>query len=109
MQSFDKRTLAWINFTLHHAREHGWEPFILYRLSDHESLEKNASFFHHGHWIYQGSVSELRPGGITFSWEDAIALSEQRWSPTLQIGTRPDLYAEFEAQYYKQQNLHSKL
>jgi hypothetical protein len=110
--SLSEKEQAWVYFTYAHAKEHGWEPFHAYQIVKKHTTEfhkKSASFLHHGHWVYEGSVSELQPGGVTMSLEDAISLSFQRWSPSLQVGTRPDLYVDFEADYVKKQNLLRRL
>ena len=112
---------AWIDYTWAHAKEHGWEPFVVYRITNGTQVafyKKPAGFLHQGVWIYQGSVSELCPYGVGMTREEAEALSVQRWSfprcgtctsPTdwmstrLGTGTRPDLYAAFEVELYKEQ------
>jgi hypothetical protein len=112
LKSLSEKTQAWVKFNYHHAREHGWEPFHVYQIVKECEIEfhkKPPSFLHHGRWIFQGSVSELQPGGMTISLEDAISLSLQRWSPSLQTGTRPDLYIDFETEYVKKQNLFQRL
>jgi len=95
---------AWIDYTWAHANEHGWEPFVVYRVQNGNEVEfykKPGGFLHQGVWIYQGSVSELCPFGIRMTREDAEALSTQRWSARLRAGSRPDLYATFEIEYHK--------
>ena len=112
MMSNSEKIQAWVQFTYNHAKEHGWEPFYAYQIvKEHktEFYQKPTSLLHRGTWIYEGSVSELQPGGVTISMKDAISLSMQRWSPSLQMGTRPDLYVEFEANYIKQQNLFQRM
>ena len=96
---------AWIDYTWAHAREHGWEPFVVYRVrhgNEVELYQKSGALLHQGNWIYQGSVSELCPYGASMTREDAEALSAQRWSARLGTGTRPDLYAAFEVGFYKE-------
>ena len=97
-------------YTWTHAKEHGWEPFLVYRIVNDDQIEfyqKSGSFLHHGNWIYEGSISELQPSGLSMTYEDAVSLSKQRWSPRLGVGTRPDLYAAFEVTYVKQ--LHDRM
>ena len=97
---------AWIDYTWADAREHGWEPFVVYRITKGTQIEvykKSGALLHQGNWIYQGSVSELAPYGAGMTREDAEALSAQRWSARLGTGTRPDLYAAFEVGFYKEQ------
>ncbi len=96
---------AWIDYTWMHAKEHGWEPFVVYRIVNGNEMEfykKPGALLHKGVWIYCGSVSELRPYGDTMTREEAEALSLQRWSARLGAGTRPDLYAAFEVAFYKE-------
>lgn len=97
---------AWIDYTLAHAKEHGWEPFVVYCVrhgNEVELYQKSGALLHQGNWIYQGSVSELRPYGAGMTREDAEALSAQRWSAQLGTGTRPELYVAFEVELYKEQ------
>jgi len=97
---------AWIDYTWAHAKEHGWEPFVVYRIvngTDVEFYKKPSAFLHQGVWIYCGSVSELAPYGAGMTRKDAEALSAQRWSARLGAGTRPELYAAFEVEFYKGQ------
>lgn len=99
---------AWIDYTREHAKEHGWEPFVVYRITNGAEVEfykKPGGLLHQGNWIYQGSVSELSPYGAGMTREEAEALSVQRWSPRLGIGMRPDLYAAFEVDFYKRQGV----
>jgi len=103
---------AWIDYTWAHAKEHGWEPFVVYRIVNGNEMEfyrKSGAFLHKGTWIYQGSVSELSPYGDTMTREEAEALSLQRWSARLGAGTRPDLYAAFEVVFYKENSGKSSL
>jgi len=98
---------AWIDYTWAHAKEHGWEPFVVYQIvngTDVEVYKKPGAFLHTGTWIYCGSVSELCPYGVRMTREEAEALSLQRWSARLGAGTRPDLYAAFEVQYDKEKS-----
>jgi hypothetical protein len=106
LKGLSEKVQAWVYFNYHHAREHGWEPFQAYQIIKERTTEfykKPASLLYRGKWIYEGSVSELQPYGKILSLEDAVSLSFQRWSPSLQIGTRPDLYVEFETNYMKHQ------
>ena len=96
---------AWIHHTWLHAKENGWEPFVIYTYDSWgrptEYVQKPGAMFHAGNWVYQGTISELQPNGVLISKQDASALSRQRWSPTYRNGTRPDLYEEFEERYRK--------
>lgn len=97
---------AWIDYTWAHAKEHGWEPFVVYQIvngTEMEFYKKPGGLLHRGSWIYQGSVSELSPYGVSMTRQEAEALSLQRWSARLGAGTRPDLYAAFEVEFYKEQ------
>ncbi len=112
LKGLTEKAQAWVQFNYHHARENGWEPFQAYQIMKERTTEfhkKPASMLHRGRWIYQGSVSELQPYGSGISLEDATSLSFQRWSPSLQVGTRPDLYIEFETSYLKNQTLLQRL
>ena len=112
LKGLSEKVKEWVKFNYHHAKEHGWEPFQAYQVIKEHTTEfhKNpASLLHRGRWIYQGSVSELQPYGIGMTLEEAMSLSFQRWSPSLQIGTRPDLFVEFETNYVKNQTMYQRL
>lgn len=112
LKGLSEKVQAWIRYNYYHAREHGWEPFQAYQIVKEHTTEfhkKPGSMLHRGRWIYQGSVSELQPYGVAMSLEDAVSLSFQRWSPSFQVGTRHDLYVEFEADYMKNQTLIQRL
>jgi len=101
---------AWAEFNYKDALENGWEEFKCILIENNMTQIKNypSSTFYRGKWIYQGSVSELEPFGHQITRHDAVFLSIQRWSPTLLLGTRPDLYNVFERHYHKKK-LESKL
>ncbi len=102
-----KKPRAWVEFTLAHALEHGWEEFTVYQTRKdkatgekiEEEIEMPGSMLHDGAHIYEGSVTDKCPGGKQLIHKDAMSLSKQRWAPKEKKGTHSDLYAEFEASY----------
>lgn len=105
-----RKPRAWINFTLKHALEHGWEPFVVHeKRKDKKTgeviegeIEMPGSILHEGAWIYDGSVTEKNPVGKQMIHKDAMSLSKQRWAPKNKTGTHPELYEEFEASYVEE-------
>ncbi len=105
-----RKPRAWVDFTLQHALENGWEPFVVYQTKKDkktgeeivEEIEMAGSELHDGAWVYEGSVTEKCPTGKQIIQKDAMSLSKQRWAPKTKEGTHPDLYAEFEAQYVEE-------
>ena len=96
-----KKPRAWVEFTLKHALENGWESFTIHQASKdketgekvEEVIEMPASVFHDGAHIYKDSVSTEHPAGKQLIHKDAMSLSKQR-----KENNHPT-YAEFEAQY----------
>jgi hypothetical protein len=96
-----KKPRAWVEFTLKHALENGWESFtILQKRKDKETntvieeqIEMPGSMLHEGAHIYEDSINDEHPQGRQLIHKDAMSLSKQRKEsghPT---------YAEFEASY----------
>jgi hypothetical protein len=102
-----KRPRAWVDFTLAHALENGWESFTVYQSKknkvtgekEDEEIEMPASVLHDGAHVYDGSVTEKNPTGKQLIHKDAMSLSKQRWAPKDKIGTHEELYAEFLESY----------
>jgi hypothetical protein len=96
-----KKPRAWVEFTLKHALENGWEAFTIHQNSKdketgekvEEVIEMPASVFHDGAHIYKDSVSTEHPSGKQLIHKDAMSLSKQRKE------NNHSTYAEFEAQY----------
>ncbi len=105
-----RKPRAWVDFTLQHALENGWEPFVVYQTkkdkatgeSIEEEIEMAGAELHEGAWVYEGSVTEKCPTGKQIIQKDAMSLSKQRWAPKTKVGTHEELYAEFEAQYVEE-------
>jgi hypothetical protein len=91
-----KKPRAWVEFTLKHALENGWESFTITQKKkdgEIEEIEMPASIYHEGAHIYEDSISEKTPNGKQIIHKEAMSLSKQRKEaghPT---------YAEFEAEY----------
>jgi hypothetical protein len=102
-----KKPRAWVDFTLQHALQNGWEPFTVYQTRKdkltgetiEEEIEMPGSILHDGAYVYEGSVTEKQPAGKQIIQKDAMSLSKQYWSPKGKTGTHPELYEEFEAAY----------
>jgi hypothetical protein len=96
-----KKPRAWVEFTLKHALENGWEPFtVLQKKKDKETntvteeqIEMPGSTLHNGAYIYEDSVSDKTPEGRQIIHKEAMSLSKQRKE------SNHATYAEFEAQY----------
>jgi hypothetical protein len=105
-----KKPRAWVDFTLKHALENGWEAFTVYQTKKdketgekiEEEIEMPASILHDGAYVYEGSVTDKCPTGKQLIHKDAMSLSKQRWAPKEKKGTHPELYAEFEASYVEE-------
>ena len=105
-----RKPRAWVDFTLKHALEHGWEAFTVYQTKKdkatgekvEEEIEMPASELLNGAHIYKDSVDEKHPNGKQLINKDAMSLSKQRWAPKEKTGTHHALYQEFEASYVEE-------
>ena len=106
-----RKPRAWVDFTLAHALENGWEAFTVYQTKKdkdsgekiEEEIEMPGSILHDGAHVYEGSVTEKTPAGKQIIHKDAMSLSKQRWAPKEAKGTHPELYKEFEASYVEEE------
>ena len=106
-----RKPRAWVDFTLHHALENGWESFTVFQTKKDketgekidEEIEMSASVLHEGAHVYNGSVTEKTPAGKQLIHKDAMSLSKQRWAPKDKKGTHGELYAEFETAYVEEE------
>ena len=106
-----RKPRAWVDFTLHHALENGWESFTVFQTKKDketgekidEEIEMSASVLHEGAHVYDGSVTEKTPAGKQLIHQGAMSLSKQRWAPKDKKGTHPELYAEFEEAYVEEE------
>ena len=102
-----RKPRAWVEFTLKHAQENGWEAFVVYQTKKdkitgekiEEEIEMPGSVLHNGEHVYEDSVTEKKPEGRKMIHKEAMSLSKQRWAPKEKKGTHPELYEEFEASY----------
>jgi hypothetical protein len=105
-----RKPRAWVDFTLQHALQNGWEAFTVYQTKkdkvtgekEEEEIEMPGSVLHDGAYVYQGSVTEKTPAGRQLIHKDAMSLSKQRWAPKDKKGTHQALYEEFEATYVEE-------
>ena len=106
-----RKPRAWVDFTLAHALENGWESFTVYQTKKDketgekidEEIEMPGSVLYDGAHVYEGSVTEKTPAGKQLIHKDAMSLSKQRWAPKEAKGSHPELYAEFEASYVEEE------
>jgi hypothetical protein len=102
-----RKPRAWVDFTLKHALENGWEAFTVYQTKKdkvtgektEEEIEMPASELLNGAHVYKDSVDEKHPAGKQLIHKDAMSLSKQHWAPKEKAGTHHALYQEFEASY----------
>ena len=102
-----RRPRAWVDFTLKHAQENGWESFTIFQTKKNketgkkevEEIKMEESVFHDGTYIYQNSVNEKNPTGKKMIQKDAMSLSKQRWTAKDSTGTHKSLYEEFLSTY----------
>ncbi len=105
-----RKPRAWVDFTLQHALQNGWETFTVFQTKKdketgekvEEEIEMPGSILHDGAYVYDGSVTDKTPAGKQLIHKDAMSLSKQRWAPKEKKGTHPDLYEEFEASYVEE-------
>jgi hypothetical protein len=106
-----RKPRAWVDFTLAHALENGWESFTVFQTKKdkesgekiEEEIEMPASILHDGAHVYEGSVTDKTPAGKQLIHKDAMSLSKQRWAPKEKKGTHPELYEEFETAYIEEE------
>ncbi len=81
-----RKPRAWVDFTLKHALENGWECFTIHQTKKdketgekmEEEIEMPGSVLHEGAHVYEGSVTEKTPSGKQLIHKDAMSLSKQR-------------------------------
>ena len=96
-----RKPRAWVDFTLKHALENGWEAFTIHQTHKdketgekvEEEIEMPASVLHDGAHIYADSITEKSPSGRQLIHKEAMSLSKQRKE------SGHATYAEFEASY----------
>ena len=96
-----KKPRAWVEFTLKHALDNGWESFTIHQSHKdkdtgekvEEDIEMPPSALHNGVHVYKDSVGEAHPNGRQIIHKEAMSLSKQRKE------VNHPTYAEFEAQY----------
>jgi hypothetical protein len=90
---------AWVTFVGEHARANGWPAFPakvtatdkLTKVKTESIVEMPESEEKDGKYVF--------PDGKAFNHKHAMSLSKAYWVAAKKVGTRQDLYAEFEAQY----------
>ena len=90
-----RKPRAWVEFTLKHALENGWESFTITQKKNNEieEITMPASTLHEGAHIYEDSISDKTPNGKQIIHKEAMSLSKYR-----KESGHPS-YTEFEAQY----------
>jgi hypothetical protein len=93
---------AWVEYTLKHAIENGWEAFVIRQSkTDKDTKEKVEEEIEmlgsvqneDGAYVYEDSITEKAPKGRQINHKEAMSLSKQR-----KDGGH-ESYAEFEATY----------
>jgi len=105
-----KKPRAWVDFTLKHALENGWESFTIHQKKkdketgekSEEEIEMSGSILHEGAHVYKDSVTEKNPSGKQLIHKDAMSLSKQRWDRKEAKGSHQELYEEFENNYVEE-------
>jgi hypothetical protein len=105
-----KKPRAWVDFTLKHALENGWESFTIHQKKkdketgekSEEEIEMSGSILHEGAHVYKDSVTEKNPSGKQLIHKDAMSLSKQRWDRKEAKGSHQELYEEFESNYVEE-------
>lgn len=87
-----RKPRAWVNYVHKHAVENGWESFIKVE-KDGEEIVMPGSMEHNGSHVFVDSITEKKPDGQKLILKDAMSLSK------VYRTSKPELYAEFEAQY----------
>ncbi len=106
-----RKPRAWVDFTLQHALENGWESFTVYQTKKdketgekiEEEIEMPGSVLHDGAYVYEGSVTDKCPTGKQLIHKDAMSLSKHYWAPKDKKGTHEELYNEFLASYVEEE------
>jgi hypothetical protein len=88
-----RKPREWVEFTLKHALENGWEKFVA--VKGKEEIEYAASVEYEGAHVFPDSWSEKFPAGKQLIMAQAMSLSKQRWTPKTKNGTHEALYKEF--------------
>ena len=105
-----RKPRAWVDFTLKHALENGWESFTVHQTKkDKETGEKfdeeilqPGSIMHDGAHVYEDSITAKNPNGKQLIHKDAMSLSKQRWDRKEATGTHQELYEEFLSSYVEE-------
>ena len=105
-----RKPRAWVDFTLTHALQNGWESFTVFQTKKNketgekteEEIEMPSSVMHNGAHIYDDSISEKFANGKQLIHKDAMSLSKHYWAPKNKIGSRHDLYTQFETTYVEE-------
>ena len=79
---------AWVNYTLNHANNFGWESFEV----KGQTEPMAASVLVDGKNVFEAT-------GKPMNNKQAMSLSKQYWSRKEAVGSNKELYDEFEAQY----------
>jgi len=87
-----KKPRAWVNYVHKYATENGWESFIKIEKNGDE-IVMPGSIEHNGGHVFANSITEKKPEGQKLILKDAMSLSRSYKT------AKPELYAEFEAQY----------
>lgn len=97
-----KKPRAWVDFTLKHAIENGWEEFTITQkkkdkdtaqVTEEEIVMPPSQKNDDGAWVYEGSITDKTPKGRQIIHKEAMSLSKQRKQ------TAHHTYAQFDLAY----------
>jgi hypothetical protein len=91
-----RKPRAWVNYVHKYAVENGWESFVV--VKDNEEIVMPGSIEHNGGHVFEDSITEKKPDGQKLILKDAMSLSK------VYRNSKPELYAEFEAQYQESES-----
>jgi hypothetical protein len=101
-----KKPRAWVEFTLKHAQENGWESFVIHQVHKdkitgdkiEEEIEMPESEQNEdGEFVYKDSITETNPKGKQMIHKEAMSLSKQRKE------TGHESYTAFEEEYVSEE------
>ena len=86
-----RKPAAWVKYVLEHARSNGWEEFVCVNKKTNEEIVYPASEEKDGKYVF--------PDGKPLILTQAMSLSKQWWQPKAKVGTKEELYRDFETAF----------
>jgi hypothetical protein len=106
-----RKPREWVNYVKADAIANGWPSYTMHQTrknketgeKEEEEIEMPASEPNaEGVHVFEGTITEQMPKGRAFTHKDAMSLSAVYWKVKTQMGTRQDLYEEFDASYQEE-------